>query len=195
MTATLGDDPAEDVLTIRQSPSLSAIGRCSPLASAAISRTTPVRFELACGNFLVRLTEGSRRGKIRRVPRRKSRRSIPTPRRWEPIAATTPEAVEAPPLPSPAQAIQQPDLAADAPNGELGRLARLIGEHRRISAELDMEIDRLVNADVGWPVIASVLGVSRQAARQRHERRVRAALLAAFGSGASASRSGKPCGG
>jgi hypothetical protein len=52
----------------------------------------------------------------------------------------------------------------------------LVREHRRISAELDVEIDRLVNADVGWPIIAGVLGVSRQAARQRHERRVRAAI-------------------
>jgi hypothetical protein len=102
---------------------------------------------------------------------------------------------EGPRLSSPAQPIRQVDgLAADAPNGELGRLARLIGEHRRISAELDMEIDRLVNADIGWPVIAHALGVSRQAARQRHERRVRAALLAVFASGDSAARPGKPSG-
>jgi hypothetical protein len=59
----------------------------------------------------------------------------------------------------------------------------LVDEHRRVSAELDVEIDRLVNAGFGWPVIARVFGVSRQAARQRHERRVRAAMFAAFGSG------------
>jgi hypothetical protein len=90
---------------------------------------------------------------------------------------------EATASPWPGQAARQDDdvVPVDATT-ELGPLARLVEENRRIEAALDMEIDRLVIANVGWPVIARTLGVSRQAARQRHERRVRAAIAAALGS-------------
>jgi hypothetical protein len=56
----------------------------------------------------------------------------------------------------------------------------LVAEHRRVEAAIDIQIDQLVHAGVGWPAIAEVLEVSRQAARQRHQRRVETALEAAL---------------
>lgn len=47
-----------------------------------------------------------------------------------------------------------------------GRAARDEAE-----AKLDALIDRAVDLGVGWPDIAAHLGVSRQAARQRYQRR------------------------
>ena len=50
-------------------------------------------------------------------------------------------------------------------------LAELIDQQRATQNAIDSEIDRLVQQGVGWPAIAAVLGVSRQAARQRALRR------------------------
>jgi len=38
-------------------------------------------------------------------------------------------------------------------------------------AELDALVDRAVDLGIGWPEIAARLGVTRQAARQRYQRR------------------------
>jgi hypothetical protein len=38
-------------------------------------------------------------------------------------------------------------------------------------AELDALVDRAVGLGIGWPEIAKQLGVTRQAARQRYQRR------------------------
>jgi hypothetical protein len=54
---------------------------------------------------------------------------------------------------------------------ELDRLRHLVDQARRLREDLDGELDRLAAAGVGWPAIAAVLGVSRQAVRQRHARR------------------------
>ena len=44
---------------------------------------------------------------------------------------------------------------------------------RRAEAELAKLVDQAVGLGIGWPEIAARLGVSRQAARQHHQRRHR----------------------
>jgi hypothetical protein len=51
------------------------------------------------------------------------------------------------------------------------RLAELVADTRRLAHQVDVEIDRVTRRGVGWPAIAKALGVTRQAARQRHQRR------------------------
>jgi hypothetical protein len=51
------------------------------------------------------------------------------------------------------------------------RLVELVANARRAQLLVDDEIDRLTCRGVSWPAIAAVLGVTRQAVRQRHRRR------------------------
>jgi hypothetical protein len=50
-------------------------------------------------------------------------------------------------------------------------LRRLVARRDRLEQTITLEIDLLAGAGVGWPQIAAVLGVSRQAARQAAIRR------------------------
>jgi hypothetical protein len=50
-------------------------------------------------------------------------------------------------------------------------LRRLVERRDHLERTIDCEVDRLAEAGVGWPQIASALGVSRQAARQAALRR------------------------
>lgn len=67
---------------------------------------------------------------------------------------------------------RRPDLqAARDPTAEAtARLRRLVEQRMRIAHEIDVEVDRLHGWGFDWPTIASALGVTRQAARQRHLR-------------------------
>jgi hypothetical protein len=51
------------------------------------------------------------------------------------------------------------------------RLRRLVGQRAMIEREIDAEVDRLDGWGFSWPTIARALGVTRQAARQQHQRR------------------------
>lgn len=51
------------------------------------------------------------------------------------------------------------------------RLKRLVGQRAVIDREIDAEVNRLEGCGFSWPTIARALGVTRQAARQRHARR------------------------
>jgi hypothetical protein len=51
------------------------------------------------------------------------------------------------------------------------RLRRLVRQRAMIDREIDAEVDRLEGWGFSWPTIARALGVTRQAARQRHARR------------------------
>jgi hypothetical protein len=53
----------------------------------------------------------------------------------------------------------------------LERLKRGRSARDEAEARLDSLIDRAVNLGIGWPEIAAQLGVTRQAARQRYQRR------------------------
>lgn len=68
-----------------------------------------------------------------------------------------------------APAIHAPDRH-DGP-GVTTHLAQLVQARRLLDDEMDAEVDRLATSGVSWPVIAIALGVTRQAARQRHVRR------------------------
>jgi hypothetical protein len=50
------------------------------------------------------------------------------------------------------------------------RLGRLVNQRDVIDREIDAEVDRLEGWGVSWPTIGRALGVTRQAARQRHLR-------------------------
>ena len=50
-------------------------------------------------------------------------------------------------------------------------LRRLVERRDELERTISCEVDRLAEAGVGWPQIASALGVSRQAARQAALRR------------------------
>jgi predicted methyltransferase len=75
------------------------------------------------------------------------------------------------------------DQAAARQSGPPKRVAQLSGaelleqirqvriERDNAVAELAMLIDAAVSQDLGWPQIASQLGVTRQAARQQYQRR------------------------
>lgn len=56
------------------------------------------------------------------------------------------------------------------PSG-LARLAELAARQREVQAAIDAQVDLLAAAGTPWPQIAAALGVTRQAARQRHRRR------------------------
>jgi hypothetical protein len=51
------------------------------------------------------------------------------------------------------------------------QLEFLAQRQREADAEVEREVDRLVQVGVNWSLIADALGVSRQAARQRWLRR------------------------
>jgi hypothetical protein len=53
----------------------------------------------------------------------------------------------------------------------VAHLRDLQEQRRRFEAAIEHEIKRLRAGGVGWPPIALALGVTRQAARQRHLRR------------------------
>jgi hypothetical protein len=53
----------------------------------------------------------------------------------------------------------------------LERLNRAESARDAAQAELDALVDRAVGLGIGWPEIAQQLGVTRQAARQRYQRR------------------------
>lgn len=63
----------------------------------------------------------------------------------------------------------------DQPEGgpaSLERLRGLVANEQQLRKSIDTEVDQLATAGVSWPVIATVLGVTRrQAARQAHNRR------------------------
>lgn len=69
------------------------------------------------------------------------------------------------PLPPP----QAPAIPG-GPSG-LARLAELAARQRELQAAVDAQVDVLAAAGTPWPQIAAALGVTRQAARQRHRRR------------------------
>lgn len=50
-------------------------------------------------------------------------------------------------------------------------LRELVQRRGQLEKAIEWEVDRLTEAGVGWPQIASALGVSRQAARQASLRR------------------------
>lgn len=56
------------------------------------------------------------------------------------------------------------------PSG-LARLAELAARQHEVQAAVDAQVDVLAAAGTPWPAIAAALGVTRQAARQRHQRR------------------------
>jgi hypothetical protein len=51
------------------------------------------------------------------------------------------------------------------------RLRCLVEQRARIEHEIDAEVDQLHIWGFDWPTIAGALGVTRQAAGQRHKRR------------------------
>jgi hypothetical protein len=55
----------------------------------------------------------------------------------------------------------------------LERIGRVRVVHQEAEAELALLVDHAVGLGIGWPEIASRLGVSRQAARQQYQRRHR----------------------
>ena len=60
-----------------------------------------------------------------------------------------------------------PPPASPAAASALAELARLVDQQRRLAARERDLVTALVAAGTPWPVIGSVFGVSRQAARQR----------------------------
>lgn len=62
-----------------------------------------------------------------------------------------------------------PPVPTAVPN--VDTLRRLVKRRDQLGEAITWEIDRLADAGVGWPQIAAVLGVSRQAARQAALRR------------------------
>ncbi len=53
----------------------------------------------------------------------------------------------------------------------LERIERTRAVQQEAEAKLAVLIDRAVSMGIGWPDIAARLGVTRQAARQHHQRR------------------------
>jgi hypothetical protein len=60
------------------------------------------------------------------------------------------------------------------------RLKLLVEQRAQIQTEIDAEVDCLEGWGFDWPTIGRALGVTRQAARQRH-RRLQAQRLATAG--------------
>jgi hypothetical protein len=63
------------------------------------------------------------------------------------------------------------DVGRDPTGEATARHTRLVEQRMRIQNEIDGEIDRLEGWGFDWPTIGKALGVTRQAARQRHGRR------------------------
>jgi len=63
------------------------------------------------------------------------------------------------------------DPRSAAEDDATARLRRLVVQRSVIDREIDAEIDRLEGWGFSWPTITRALGVTRQAARQRHQRR------------------------
>ncbi len=55
----------------------------------------------------------------------------------------------------------------------LERIERVRVTQQQAETELALLIDHAVGLGIGWPEIATRLGVTRQAARQQHQRRHR----------------------
>lgn len=84
-----------------------------------------------------------------------------------------------------AQQHQRRQASATEPPGPARRASRMSAEqllerigsvrvvHQEAEAELALLVDHAVGLGIGWPEIASRLGVSRQAARQQYQRRHR----------------------
>ena len=64
-------------------------------------------------------------------------------------------------------------IARLSPAKVLERISRARLQRDEMDAELALLIDHAVSLKIGWPDIARSLGVSRQAARQRYQRRHR----------------------
>lgn len=60
-----------------------------------------------------------------------------------------------------------------SPPQVLDRIGRVRVAQQRAEAELAALIDHAIELGVGWPEIATQLGVTRQAARQHYQRRHR----------------------
>jgi len=60
----------------------------------------------------------------------------------------------------------------------LEQIERTRDAQRRAEAALGKLVDQAVDLGIGWPEIATRLGVTRQAARQHHQRRHRASVTA-----------------
>ena len=74
--------------------------------------------------------------------------------------------------PAPASQPRSPKRVTQLPAAELLEQIRQVRiERDDAEAELAMLIDAAVSQGVGWPQIASQLGVTRQAARQQYQRR------------------------
>jgi hypothetical protein len=65
------------------------------------------------------------------------------------------------------------DQRSSAEREVTAHLRRLVEQRARIEQEIDAEIDRLFCWGFSWGTIARALGVTRQASRQRHARRLR----------------------
>ena len=103
-------------------------------------------------------------GRLDCVPRRKrqpspkARQAQQDQRRRAPVAEP----------PGPAQRV--PRMSAEQ---VLERIGRVRVVQQEAEAELALLVDHAVGLGIGWPEIASRLGVSRQAARQQYQRRHR----------------------
>lgn len=64
-----------------------------------------------------------------------------------------------------------PDPKRVAEDEATTRLRRLVDQRKVIEREIDAEVDRLEGWGFSWPAIARAMGVTRQAVRQRHNRR------------------------
>lgn len=64
-----------------------------------------------------------------------------------------------------------PDPKRVAEDEATTRLRRLVDQRTLIDREIDAEVDRLERGGFSWPAIARALGITRQGARQRHQRR------------------------
>jgi hypothetical protein len=64
---------------------------------------------------------------------------------------------------------QQPSQRSSAEI--LEQLKRVRAARDKAESELDALVDRAVDLGIGWPQIAAGLGVTRQGARQRYQRR------------------------
>jgi hypothetical protein len=94
--------------------------------------------------------------------------------------------------PDASPATTRPGVSAASDEVSLARLGDLAAARRLLEGEIGVLIDALAADGTGWPAIAAVLGVSRQAARQAHQRRRtqhqdRAGSSPAAGSSAAAS--------
>jgi hypothetical protein len=74
----------------------------------------------------------------------------------------------------PAAAVGQAERIARLPAAKvLERISQARLQRDELNAQLALLIDHAVSLGIGWPDVARCLGVSRQAARQHHQRRHR----------------------